>query len=261
MKAPTVENNDIYAVTQLKSGDTLKLNAAAANSTAVDATVLFVVGYYENDMLQYVQTADTNIASGAVSVDGAEIAVGDLAGIEEIKVFMWDFTNSMQPYCKEIVCEDYLTTFMLEGQGNHHTQGITVDKENGYMYQSIQQDIKKYDIETGEVVASILGFGEIFGSTETNHMPNCAKYLLDLTKAPTEQKLDGSPNNIDKILQFGDYGAVDAATGMKGTYETEGAHGMTYLGEGYYYMTTTNYNGNMDTPVQLYKFLKKRRRI
>lgn len=423
--APTVGTKEIYAVSQLKAGDTLKLNANVVNSTEASADVVFVVGYYADNMLVGAQTASTTLASGAISLEGAEITVGSLNVVEEIKILMWNSLMGMMPYCNELVYDSYLTTFTLQGEGRHHTQGIAVDKENGYMYQSIQQDIKKYDIKTGEVVASITGFGDIFGTSETIHigdisfnaddgllycsafayntekafviivdpekftqpnmardtdglmkithlpissggyefaynygidgatfaplpgagadsekywyisgwsndyeggeysiyfaydadeikdsavayaddkwdyaenglmpteiyfahtgvkqygaqtltyypdengifanfyqdnvpgMPNYAKSLLDLNKAPTEQTLEGSPDASNKILSFGNYGETDPATGIKGTLEAEGAHGMDYLGNGYFYITTTNYNDNMDTPVQLYKF-------
>jgi len=414
-----VGDKEIYSITQLKKGDTLKLNANVVNSTesAVDAE--FLIGYFAGGILKDVHTEKINIANGVMSIVDAEIVVGDLTGIEEIKVFLWDSVSGTMPYCKAVVCEDYLTNFTIYGSGaNTHTQGICTDDKNSYLYQTSTTALKKYDIKTGELVASVSGFPQtmhlgdliynpedgliycstLLGSSKTAYiaiidpekltsldmdrnteglikiayvpapeskyewvysvdaaaiaplagelrnskkylyvnrenptyaaahystfnvydldtlksnailysddniscsengtlpseiyyaytgareygaqtlsyveekdglfanfyagsapgMPNFSKFMFDLSVAPTEQTLTGLSDVTGKILSFGEYGKYDVATGMKGSYVEEGMQGMTYLGNDFFYITTNNYNENMDTTVHLYKFV------
>lgn len=418
--APYVGTKAIYTIDQLTSGDTLTLCATAVNSTDTDADAVFAVGYYSGNTLVHAQTKNVKINAGAKSFDRPSVEVCDLTGIDRIKIMMIDSLTNLKPYCESMVIEDYLTSFRLYGESeNAHTQGICSDNENGYLYHSSSHAIKKYDLKTGELVASTteadskMHFGDmvynpedgmIYGSAivyadddigyiyvidttkltdidtpvdkeglvklayipvpETNYryaadvdgaaiaplagaeagsekylyiapqtnlasgshysvhpvydletiknnavqysaenmthtnnpvspeklyhgytgarqygaqtlcyieeknglfanhylgatpgMPNYSKFFFDLNSEPVTETLTGYTDADGEVLVFGDYGVTDAATGMKGTFEAEGQHGMTYLGNDYFYISGTVYDSAMNTTASLFKFV------
>ena len=61
--------------------------------------------------------------------------------------------------------------------GNSHLQGICVDDELKYMYFSYTSSLAKVDMATGEVVASVGGFGEGSFGTEGGAHLGCLAYF------------------------------------------------------------------------------------
>lgn len=76
--------------------------------------------------------------------------------------------------------------------GNSHLQGICVDDELKYMYFSYTSSLAKLDMETGEVVASVGGFGQGSFGTEGGAHLGCLAYYDGWVYGSLEYKSPGA---------------------------------------------------------------------
>ena len=96
----TVGGEEIKAISQLHTGDTMVVDTAFANPSESTASMSVVAAYYAGDTLKKVEIiSKDNISAGAVLNDSITVTVPDLTDVTEAGIFLWDSLNTLVPYC------------------------------------------------------------------------------------------------------------------------------------------------------------------
>ena len=98
------DNKDITKLTELvAAGDKAKLSLKYLNAKKLtaDANVCIITAYYKNGECVKVeplnkQTLATTQPNGAITYD---LHIEDISGVNCIKIFVWDGSDNMKPYC------------------------------------------------------------------------------------------------------------------------------------------------------------------
>ena len=98
------DNKDITKLTELvAAGDKAKLSLKCLNAKKLtaDANVCIITAYYKNGECVKVeplnkQTLATTQPNGAITYD---LHIEDISGVNCIKIFVWDGSDNMKPYC------------------------------------------------------------------------------------------------------------------------------------------------------------------